>query len=344
MKRRGRSLAGLLMALLTLAGLGGCAERGEDDAAFAPAESERLVVYTSHKPEVYGPIIAEFESRTGIWVTVETGGTNELLARIAKEADAPAGDIMFGGGVESLASYKRYFDAYESSEESRLLPGCRSEDHCWAPFTTLPFVLIYNKKLVAEEELTGWSDLVDPKWKGRIAFADPATSGSSYTALATLCQVLPGTTEEILARFAENLDGRQCAGSGDVVEAVADGTLPIGVTLEETALKRIAAGDDIQLLYPAEGTSAVPDGSALIKGAPHEENARRFLDFVIGIDVQKRVAAFYRRSVRTDVPPSDRLTAQAELRLIDYNLTWASAAHDDILACWAALAGTGGGA
>ena len=95
------------MALLTLAGLGGCAERGEDDAAFAPTESERLVVYTSHKPEVYGPIIAEFESRTGIWVTVETGGTNELLARIAKEADAPAGDIMFGGGVESLASYKR---------------------------------------------------------------------------------------------------------------------------------------------------------------------------------------------------------------------------------------------
>ena len=157
-------------------------------------------------------------------------------------------------------------------------------------------------------------------------------------------------TKDLLETFAKlkaiGYDAVQVSAIGaDIpVEAVADGTLPVGVTLEETALKRIAAGDDIQLLYPAEGTSAVPDGSALIKGAPHGENARRFLDFVIGIDVQKRVAAFYRRSVRTDVPPSDRLTAQAELRLIDYNLTWASAAHDDILACWAALAGTGGGA
>ena len=344
MKRWCFPFASALAALLLLAGTVGCAESGETYAAFAPEESDRLVVYTSHKPEVYGPIVEEFESRTGIWVAVETGGTNELLARIEKEAEAPVCDIMFGGGVESLESYKACFDVYESAEEPYLLRNCRSKDHTWAPFTTLPFVLIYNKKLVSAKALSGWRDLVDPKWKGRIAFADPANSGSSYTALATLCQVLPGTTEEVLARFAENLDGRQCAGSGDGVDAVADGTLPIGVTLEETALKRIEAGEDIELLYPVEGTSAVPDGTAIIKGAPHADNARRFLDFVIGADVQKRVDAFCRRSVRTDVQPSERLIAQTELKLIDYNLTWASASHDAILLRWTELTGNGGGA
>ena len=36
-------------------------------------------MYTSHKQEVYAPIIKEFEERTGIWVEVVPGGTTELL-------------------------------------------------------------------------------------------------------------------------------------------------------------------------------------------------------------------------------------------------------------------------
>lgn len=51
--------------------------------ADAPDETERLVVYTSHKEEVYQPIVEEFERRTGVWVQVVSGGTTELLERIA---------------------------------------------------------------------------------------------------------------------------------------------------------------------------------------------------------------------------------------------------------------------
>ena len=47
--------------------------------ADAPDETERLVVYTSHKEEVYQPIVEEFERRTGVWVQVVSGGTTELL-------------------------------------------------------------------------------------------------------------------------------------------------------------------------------------------------------------------------------------------------------------------------
>ena len=38
---------------------------------------KRLTVYTSHKQEVYAPIIKEFEERTGIWVEVVPGGTTD---------------------------------------------------------------------------------------------------------------------------------------------------------------------------------------------------------------------------------------------------------------------------
>lgn len=134
-------------------------------------------------------------------------------------------------------------------------------------------VLIYNTKLVSPGELTGWESLLSGRWSGSIALADPTVSGSSYTAAATMLCALPGDDWDQLDRLAVQLEGRVLPDSGDVVAAVAGGSCRVGVTLEETALKRQAQGADIAIVYPEEGTSAVPDGSALIAGAPHPDNA-----------------------------------------------------------------------
>ena len=99
----------LLALWLTLLLTGCAAQSTPPELSFAPEEGERLVLYTSHKEEVYWPIVKEVEERTGIWVEVVTGGTNELLERIQAETDSPAADVMFGGGVESLESYRDYF-------------------------------------------------------------------------------------------------------------------------------------------------------------------------------------------------------------------------------------------
>ena len=79
----------ILILCIAFALLTGCAPAAQDTAAYAPDESERLVLYTSHKKEVWWPIVKEFESRTGIWVEVVQGGTNELLEQLQKEQDAP---------------------------------------------------------------------------------------------------------------------------------------------------------------------------------------------------------------------------------------------------------------
>ena len=112
----------------------------------------------------------------------------------------------------------------------------------------------------------------------------------------------------------------------------------MGVTLEETALKRQAQGADIAIVYPEEGTSAVPDGSALIAGAPHPDNARAFLDFAQSRDVQELVVSqFSRRSVRTDVSDGDALPPADELALIDYPVRWAAELKDAFSARWPEL-------
>lgn len=325
-----------LLTLLILALLTGCAGKEAAAPAYAPEDSQRLVVYTSHKEEVYRPIVREFEERTGIWVDVVTGGTNELLQRIGTEQNAPAADVMFGGGVESLEFYRDCFTPYICAESGKLLEQFQAEEAFWTPFSALPVVLIYNTKLVSPEDLTCWEDLYKPEFQGRIAFADPAVSGSSFTALLTLVRAGDNDTKQTFARFSQALEGGQLDSSGAVLTAVADGSCLVGITLEETALKRIAAGDDIALVYPSDGTSCVPDGSALVRGAPHPENAKRFLDFTASFDVQQLLGdSFYRRTVRWDIQPGELLVPLGTISLVDYDIEWASENRDTVLSDWA---------
>ena len=323
----------ILFPLLAALFLSAC-QKTERTTEYTPDESMRLTIYTSHKEEVYMPIVREFEERTGIWVDVITGGTNELLERIESQQDNVEADVMFGGGVESLKAYEHCFSPYVVGSSDSIREPHQAEDAVWTPFSALPVVLIYNTKLVSPDKITGWSSLSDPIFRGRIAFADPAISGSSFTALAT--QILAGKSmDKTLATLAENLQGKTLSSSGDVLNAVADGSCLVGITLEETALKYIAAGADLAMVYPEEGTSCVPDASAIVKGAPHSENAKRFLDFTVSYEVQQMLSeSSYRRPVRSDIPAGESLLPLQDIVLVDYDIDWACKNRDVILSDW----------
>lgn len=328
----GRVAAAVAAAALVLVG---CEREGAPEAVAPPAEEDRLVVYTSHKEEVYRPIVREFEERTGIWVELHTGGTSELLEEIGASQGEFCCDVMFGGGVESYNAYKSCFEPYVCSRMEDVKEQHRCEDGSWTPFTELPIVIIYNNKLVAAEEAPGsWQELFYERWKGSIAFADPLKSGSSYTILATMIQVVGMEPEVTLRQFARALDGKVSPGSGEAVEEVVSGVRTVGVTLEETALKAIAGGGDLSIVYPAEGTSAVSDGCAIVSGARHRENAERFIEFILGEDVQRLASDLLcRRSVYRDTDAE----AARDIRLIDFDMEWASGHREGFLGLWSEL-------
>lgn len=333
-------LAGCL--LLVLSGCGSNIHEPSSQAgeSFELRDDQKLVIYTAHKPEIYEPIIREFEERCGVFVEVTAGGTNEILQRISEEEERHPGkseaDLMFGGGVDSLRASSEYFEPYVSSQSENLDSTYASATDSYTVFSALPTVLIYNTRLVdAGERPKAWADLLNPRWKGKIAFADPETSGSAYTALLTFLQVLSeedahDSESEILAQFVDNLSGDVIHGSENVVSSVISGTKLIGVTTEEVALKKRAEGASIGVVYPAEGTAMLPDGTAILKGCPHPENARLFLEFTVSKDVQRMLSDYlYRRSVRTDLDSAAAPTA------IRYDIDHALDSRDDILASWA---------
>lgn len=335
-EKRGWKLAAAGVLAVTLMTAGGCNTQPAASGDYAVDEEQKLIVYTSHKEEVYGPVIKEFEERTGIWVEVRDGGTTELLEAIRREAGQGTCDVMFGGGVESYEAYQECFEPYVCGQNELLDDEYQSLDGRWTPFTELPIVFIYNNKLVDEEEAPeGWTEFLTDRWKGKIAFADPRKSGSSYTAAATMAQVLEMDVRPMLKAFVEALDGKISAGSGEVVDEVSAGIRLVGITLEETARKRIAQGADIAMVYPAEGTSAVPDGCAMVQGAPHRENAGLFIDFTVSDDVQRLAEdRFCRRSVRKDIRQEN---TGSSMKIVDYDVEWAGRNQDEILGIWAEL-------
>lgn len=332
MKMRFRKRKATSVVLLILCLFGTACGTSQESVLSVPEEN-KLIVYTSHKEEVYAPIIKEFQERTGIWVELHTGGTSELLEEIAEEKGGFTCDIMFGGGIESYSAYSDYLEPYVCSRNESIKEQYRSEDGSYTAFTELPIVFIYNNKLVESSQApTGWQELFYESWQGNIAFGDPLKSGSSYTMLATLIQIMGMEPEVTLKQFAKTLDYNVSAGSGEAVDEVASGVRAIGLTLEETALKAIDNGADISVVYPKDGTSTVPDGCAMVAGAKHTENAKRFIEFIVEDDVQQlAVDRLHRRSVLESIQqPGDK-----GMKVLDFDVEWAGAHREEILKIWA---------
>ncbi|SCX81887.1 ABC transporter substrate-binding protein [Alkaliphilus peptidifermentans] len=301
--------------------------------------SGSVTVYSPHSAEVINPIVKEFQERTGVQVDVVAAGTGELLKRIEAESANPLGDVMWGGGAESLDSFKDYFEPYKTQEDNMIAPYFKDAEYNWTGFSALPMVIMYNKKLVKPEDVpTSWEDLLDDKWKGKIAYADPARSGSSYTTLVTILKAFENDGDDgwnFIRSFIDNLDGKIIGSSSGVFVGVADGEYSIGLTLEEAAMRYVVAGADVGVVYPSEGTSAVPDGIAVIKDAKNMENAKLFIDFVVGKDVQNIVVNnFSRRSIRSDLEAPEGLDPIDKIKLVDYDFSWAANNKDEVLDKW----------
>lgn len=272
-------------------------------------DSKILVVYTSHEKDVYEPVINEFQERTGIWVEVVTGGTKELLAQIAEEKASPYADVMFGGGIDSISAGRDNFDD-------------------WKAFSKFPVVLIYNTKLVYEAGIPQkWEDLLDNYWRGKIACADPRVSGSSFTALTTMIQILDkDNMDRTMTQLVLNCNGSFLNSSSMVIDSVNRGEKLVGITSEDKALKAIAADKNIGIIYPLEGTTAVPDATAVVKNCAHPENAKLFLEFTQNPDVQQYIEEFcYRRSA---TQKSMKIPLEKE---VEYDMEWSIINRDLIL-------------
>lgn len=328
-----RRILVLAMAAMLVLGLCSTAMAEKADADYTGS----VVIYSPHDADPLAAGIALFEAKyPNVKVELVAAGTGELTTRLDAEKENPIADVLWGGGADSLAAYTQLFQPYVCANDDVIAETFKDSADMWIGESPLPMVIIYNKTLLGDQEPPKtWEELTDPKWKGKIAYASPAKSGSAFTQLCTMVQAAGGDNEQgwdYVSRFIANLDGKIQDSSGNCHKLVASGEYAIGVTIEKSAVL-YADNPDIGFLYPAQD-SAVPDGVALVKGCPNEENAKLFIDFVTGFDCQKdQNVNWKRRPVRSDLQP-EGLSALTEIDLLEYDFNWAATNKAVIIEKW----------
>ena len=253
---------------------------------------------------------------------VIAAGTGELLKRVESEKDNPLGDILWGGTVTMAKAKIDLFENYTSTNEVNIADIYKNTEGPLTRCTAVPSVLMINTNLSGNIKIEGYEDLLNPALKGKIAFADPSASSSSFEHLDNMLYAMgngdPEKGWDYVKKLCANLDGKLLSGSSAVYKGVADSEYTVGLTFEEGGANYVALGSPIKLVYMKEGVIIKPDGIYIIKGAKNMESAKRFVDYATSYDAQKTITEkLNRRSVRNDLPPSEILLSVDKINIIN---------------------------
>lgn len=345
-------LSTLLCVAMVASLVVGCGKKEEAPAAEAPAAEENaeetaetvleetgeLTLYYSNSTDWADPLIEEFENQTGIEVSLVQDGTSSLFARIKAEAANPQGDVVWGGVIDTYRANQDLLQPYTPNTVADLKEQAVDPNGYYTGFDMGPMVMIYNTDLVDEADApTEWADLLDEKYFGQIATADPTSSSSAFACMMSIIQAYgtdDGKGYEFIEKLVANLDGKIIDSSSGVIKGVANGEYMVGLTYEEGALRYIESGAAVQIVYPAEGTSSSPSGCAIVKDCKNPLSAQKFIDYLSSEEVQAQLGALNRRSVRVDVADPDTMQAWDTISFVEMDVDWTSSHTEEFNEKW----------
>ena len=299
----------------------------------AVAADKSVTLYSAHTQEIIDALAPRFEAATGIKADVVKLGSSDVVARIKAEQANPQCDVIWSIGGEQLEANSDLLEAYTPKDWDKIAEVFKVGTN-WLPYTGIVMVFVANTDMLTEDEMPKtWTDLSNPALKEKISSARADKSGSSYMQLATVLNIYQekgwDVYKDILANFV--LSGSSSA----VPRFVNDGEAAVGITLEDNAYRYVAGGGPVKIIYPEDGTTAAPDGMALVKGAPHAEEAKVFIDWALSKETQDfLVEQMGRRPVRTDGAIAPELPALDDINTVPYDFAWSAGSKKEFVAQW----------
>lgn len=263
-----------------------------------------LVIFSGRKEPLLAPVLQLFEDQTGVKITVKFGPATALAQEILQlqqlGRSVPDLFVSNDAGTLEFLRLNGALQPYSSEEIERIPERFRARDGSWLGVSGRARAIIYNKRLVSPEELpTTVFDLLNPKWKGKIA----ATNAGNESFVAWVSALRLTLGDELVKAFLRGLKANEIAllssSHTDVRKAVGRGEYVLGLInhyyYHLQAHEPDPALREVGILYHDQGTYQLGTfvnaaGAAILKGAENLENARRFLDFLVSSDAQKLFA------------------------------------------------------
>ena len=306
----------------------------EPAATEAPAEitdTELNVLCTPQEQWCQG-MKQEFEAKYGITVNYVRMSSGEALARVQAEKDNPQFDIWWGGPIDSFVAAKGegLLEPYDSPNYANLTDPVKMKDvdNQWVGVYVGTLGFATNTDWLAAnpgvEAPTSWDDLLRPEFTGQVMVAHPSSSGTSYTALATILQL---RGEEAGWEYLEQYDAQisQYTKSGAApAKFVGQGEAAVAIVFSHDIVNEIENNKlPLVLTFPEEGTGYEIGGMAILKGAKNIQAAKLWFDWALTPEAQALgpVYAAYQAPTVGGVELSH--PELLEVNLIDYDFIWA---------------------
>jgi len=261
-----------------------------------------VVVYSSTDKEFSELIFEAYRKKTGVRVLAvydtEETKTAGLTARLVAEATHPKGDVFWSSDTSRAVALleRNVVTPYESPAAAGIPARYKDPQHRWTGFGARIRVILYNTDRVKPGGApASILDFAKPEWKGRFAIPNPHFGTMSFHAAALFLTWGDGRATEFFRALKEN-GAVLCAGNADVTGRVSDAKVDAGIVDEDDAIVALREKKPVALVVPDQGpdglgTPVMPNTAMLIAGAPHPEEARRFLDFLVSAEAEQILAA-----------------------------------------------------
>jgi iron(III) transport system substrate-binding protein len=301
------------------------------DQPFVDNRSGTVRIYVSLATSAMTKLVAAMNKRfPKLKVEFVRAGSVETVKRFVAERQAGriGTDLIHGadpGGFEYFAQ-KGWLDTRLSdlplTKDYR--EGFYDKKAGWVALRATGIALMYNTNLVSKGALPKtWKELVEPKWKGRVAISDPTRAGSSFSHLYAMWKMYGA---DYLERLAKN--GVFVAGDGTATrDAVANGERDIAPVSEYDAFTFKKEGKPVDVAWLDDGTIMLPAPLAIVKGSPNNENALALAQYMLSREGQELIADIILTwSARKDVKPPEGKPELDSITLANFD--WEKAASE----------------
>jgi iron(III) transport system substrate-binding protein len=262
--------------------------------------AREVTAYVSADRPFAEPIMQEYERRSGVRVNViydteetkSTGLANRLLA----ERSRPQADVFWSNEpVRTLVLKTRGVLApYRSPAAEGIADTFKDPEGVWTGFAARLRVIVYNTAKVRPEDAPrSVLDLADPRWKGQVAIADPRFGSTSFHVAALYAELGDERMDDYFGRLKAN-DVKIVDGNSVVRDMVARGEVALGLTDTDDVNVALEAKQPVAMILPDRegfGVPVMPNMVSLIANAPHPDEAKRLIDYLLSADVERALAA-----------------------------------------------------
>lgn len=267
-----------------------------------------ITVYTAlEEPEIADYLAAARKDMPDLKVNVLRLSTGDLGARILSEGNHPRYDVIWGWALTNMMDprIQALLAPYKPKGLQRVPAQFKDPAGKWFAPTGYMAALCVNTDRLKRKGLpmpTGWSDLLNPAYKGEVVMPNPASSGTGYLQVVSILQ---GMGNDKGWGFLKRLNGNvaQYAKSGSrPCNMASTGEYTVGASSAIVAMEAVRQGYPVKMVIPKEGAGYELEANGLAAASTHKADAERFLDWTIS-DSAARLYGKYKEIVGIEGVP-----------------------------------------